>query len=338
MRPKVHILTTGGTISQRSKVDGVAAMGFNPQELAAELGFADIDLEFRAVIHKGSKDVVPDDWKTIAAATAAAIAEGSRGVVILHGTDTMHYTAAALSFMLEDLGVPVVLTGSMIPGGDAGSDSLPNLRDAIGVAALADLAEVCIVFSADVERTTGMIIRGCRARKIHSHAINAFGSINAPPLGTIDAATIHVDQDAKSRSSSKLTLNDALDQNVILVKLTPAVTPRTLTRLLQGISGAVFEGTGIGHVKSDLYKVIESFNKPVAISTQAIYGGERLGLYESDQYLLEIPNIVPVGDMSSDTALVKLMWALARTGDVKSLMQTNIAGEVSERSLKSRTW
>ena len=183
MKPKVVVLTTGGTIGHRSQQDGVAVMDFDPRGLIASIGLPDVDLEFRSIFRKGSMDIVPSDWVVLAEAVAQAVALRPRGVVILHGTDTMHYTASALAFMLRDLGVPVVMTGSMIPGGDSGSDAIPNLRDAIVVAAEADFAEVCVVFSADAKRTKGVIIRGCRARKVHSHAIDAFASINVPAIG-----------------------------------------------------------------------------------------------------------------------------------------------------------
>ena len=141
---KVIVLTTGGTIGHRSK-DGVAVMDFDPAALVSAIGLPDVEIEFQSVFRKGSMDIVPDDWTAIASATAEAMARAPRGVVILHGTDTIHYTASALAFMLRDLSVPVVMTGSMIPGGDSGSDALPNLRDAIVVAARANFAEVCVV-------------------------------------------------------------------------------------------------------------------------------------------------------------------------------------------------
>ena len=116
MKPKVLVLTTGGTIGHRSQQDGVAVMDFDPQGLIASIGLPDVDLEFRSIFRKGSMDIVPGDWVVLAEAVAQAVALQPRGVVILHGTDTMHYTASALAFMLRDLGVPVVMTGSMIPG------------------------------------------------------------------------------------------------------------------------------------------------------------------------------------------------------------------------------
>jgi L-asparaginase/Glu-tRNA(Gln) amidotransferase subunit D len=244
----------------------------------------------------------------------------------------MHYTASALAFMLRDLAVPVVLTGSMIPGGDAESDAPANLRDAVAVAAAADFAEVCIVFSADAERSKRIIIRGCRARKVHSRAIDAYVSVNALPIGFVtDGKIVRTALHVKPRSPSELRLAAELDRNVVLIKLTPATTADALVRQLHGASGAVLEGTGVGHIRTDLQGVVADFGRPVVISTQTLYGGEFLGLYDVDRHILAIPNLIPAGDMSSDTALVKLMWALKQPGDVKSLMQTNIAGEIGVR-------
>lgn len=330
MKPKVIVLTTGGTIGHRSETDGVAVMDFDPQRLAASIGLPDVEIEFMPVFRKGSMDIAPGDWQVIAAAVTDAVALQPSGVVILHGTDTMHYTAAALAFMLRELSIPVVMTGSMIPGGDAGSDALPNLRDAIAVAAQAQFAEVCVVFSADAARTKGVIIRGCRARKMHSHAIDAFASINVPPIGIVAGNTIvRSEIKVRPRTPSKLRLATSLDPNVVLVKLTPNTTPEALVRQLRGASGAVLEGTGVGHIRTDLQATVAAFGRPAVISTQTVHGGERLGSYDVDRNILAISNVIPAGDMSSDTALVKLMWALKQDGDVRTIMQADIAGEIS---------
>ena len=320
-KPKVIVLTTGGTIAHRSGKDGIATMSFDPAGLVSALALPAIDIEFRAVMNKGSMDVVPDDWVTIAKVVADALQGAPRGIVVAHGTDTMHYTAAALSFMLRGLPVPVVMTGSMIAGGDAGSDALSNLRDAVTVAALADFAEVCVVFA-------GKIIRGTRARKIHSHAVDAFASINAPLLGTVVDGKIAIGALRRATpNTSKLELATELDSNVVLIKLTPNLSADALARQLDGTSGAVLEGTGVGHIRTDLQPVVEQFGRPVVLSTQAVYGGERLGAYEVDQHILALPNVIPGSDMSSESALVKLMWALGQGGDVRAIMQTNMAGE-----------
>jgi L-asparaginase/Glu-tRNA(Gln) amidotransferase subunit D len=228
--------------------------------------------------------------------------------------------------------VPIVLTGSMIPGGDPGSDALPNLRDSICVAGRADLAEVCVVFSADAGRTKGVIIRGSRSRKVHSYAINAFDSINLPALGHVDNKEIVLAPFAANRRKASMPkLSTDVDRNVVLIKLNPAVTRDMLTRHLQAASGAVLEGTGVGHIRTDLQEIVTHFGKPTVLTTQTNHGGERLGQYDVDRQILQIPNVIPAGGMTSETSLVKLMWALTQHGDVRSIMQTDIAGEVSER-------
>lgn len=327
--PKVIVLTTGGTIGHRSQA-GVAVMDFDPSALASQLSIGGIDLRFRPVFAKGSMEIVPGDWVALAGAVAGAAAEKPAGVVILHGTDTMHYSAAALAFMLGDLPFPVVLTGSMRPGGDPDSDAVANLRDAVRVAAAADLAEVCIVFSADAARSRAVIIRGTRAHKIRSFALDAFDSINAPPIGFVEGEAVAIAPGAgRRRGAAALRLATEIEQNVVLLKMTPALTAGVLARQLQDMAGAVVEGTGIGHIRSDLQGVVADFGKPVVVGTQALYGGERLGLYDADRAILGIANVIPAGDMTSETAMVKLMWALGRGGDVRSIMRANIAGELS---------
>jgi L-asparaginase/Glu-tRNA(Gln) amidotransferase subunit D len=120
MALRIAVLMTGGTIGHRSRPQGGAVMDFDPTRLCSEIGIPDVELTFRELFRKGSMDIVPRDWVTTAAGVHEALRDGAAGVVILHGTDTMQYTAAALSFMLEGLGSPVILTGSMRPGGGCG--------------------------------------------------------------------------------------------------------------------------------------------------------------------------------------------------------------------------
>ncbi len=332
MARKIYLLTTGGTISTRPSEAGAVRGESVEADLMSQLQVAGVEIRVREVMRKGSASIAPDDWRHMAEATAEALHAGADGVVILHGTDTMHYTASALTFMLGGLSVPVVLTGSMIPGGDPRSEAIHNLRDAISVAAYGNFAEVCIVFSADLRRSRGMIIRGCRARKIHSYAINAFRSINVPPIGYVEDGKLrYTNLTVRPREPRQLRLSTKLEPNVILVKSNPGLTAEILTRFLNGAAGAVIEGTGVGHVRGkEFWEVLAAFKNPVVISTQAIYGGQVLGMYAGDRSMLDIENIIPTRDMVSETALVKLMWALGQGGDVRSLMLSNLAGELSD--------
>ena len=329
MNAKVLVLTTGGTIAHSSRRGAAASLDFDPAELGSQLGITGVDIAFKQVFRKGSMDIVPGDWQVLASSILEAVAERPQGIVVLHGTDTLQYTASALSFMLGDCGVPVVITGSMIPGGDPDSDAHANLRDAITVAARAEFAEVCVVFSANRERSGAIIIRGCRARKIHSSAIDAFGSINCPPIGEVFGDKIvRTGLPVRPRGIARRSPAVAFNPNVVLVKLTPNLSPKTLARFLQGSSGAVLEGTGVGHIRTDLQPMIAQYRKPVILSTQTVYGGEQLGRYEVDQRILALSNVIPGGDMTSETALVKLMWALGQGAEVRIVMRTNIAGEL----------
>ena len=341
LRGSVTVLTTGGTIGQVSQADGRSTPTFEPASLAASLDLPDVHIEFLSVMHKGSKDIVPDDWVVLANAVADVLArDPNRGVVVLHGTDTLHFTSAALSLMLSGIGVPIVLTGSMIPGGDVNSDARENLRDAVSVAAFGDLAEVCVVFSADRQRSGSVIIRGSRARKVHSYAIDAFASVNAPPLGQVVNGDIAFGPyPRRHRRRSTIRANTSLDQNVVLVKATPALTESMLTRMLAGTSGAVLEGTGVGHIKSELHDVIADYAKPVVISTQAWCGGERLGSYKADERTLALPNVVQGGSLTSESALVSLMWALGQEGDslaqVKETVSVQLDASQAETGQRS---
>jgi len=329
MKPRVAVVTTGGTIGQRSGVDGRSSPGADLAPLIAAARPPGVQVEVIPVLAKGSMDFRPEDWALLAEKVAESLQGGVDGVVVLHGTDTLHYTAAALSFMLAGLSVPVVLTGSMIPGGDPGSDALPNLRDALYLAAYADVAEVCVVFSEDGERNTGVVIRGTRARKVHSGAIDAFASVGLPPLGRVrgDTVTWAGDVEHLPRGRRELIVAPEVVDDVILVKVTPALRVPGLRRMLSTTRGAVIEGTGVGHVPSDWVEVLAEYRHPVVVSTQTCHGGERLGSYASDQLLLALPNVTPAGSMTPETCLVKLMWSLAH-GDPGALMQADLAGEL----------
>jgi glutamyl-tRNA(Gln) amidotransferase subunit D len=332
MKPRVTLIPTGGTISSRSTEMGAALVAGSAEDLLRQMPDLRVQISLQEpVIRKGSAQIVPEDWTRIAEAAAGALDSGAEGVVILHGTDTMHYTAAALSFMLKDLSRPVVLTGSMIPGGDAGSDAAFNLQNAIMVAARGNLGEVCIVFSANARRSRGMILRGNRARKIHSLVIDAFASINLLPLGYIERGRIvYTKAQRRKRREGKVRLCPQLNPRVVLLKQNPALTPDMLRRFLEGAAGAVIEGTGAGHLRLDQLEVIASFPGPVLMSTQAIWGGVKWGLYVTDRAYAGVANLLPGGDMTSETALVKLMWALGQEGDIRKTMLTSIAGELTE--------
>jgi L-asparaginase type I len=336
----VYLLTTGGTIGTVSNEQSVAVLANTTSGLLSNLGkLPGVELVVMPVMVKASANFEPADWVIIADAVSSVLQnERVDGVVLLHGTDTLHYTSAALSFMLTNLSVPVVITGSMIPGGDRNTDAIHNLRDAIRIAAFGDFAEVCVVFSYDEKGSRRIIIRASRARKTHPFKLNAFESINSPPIGYVDSSgkIKYTTLRRVKRAKRKLRLRTNLDTNVVYIKQNPALDKKTLKRFLNRASGAVIEGTGGGHVKANLLEVIKAFKKYAALTTQTVYGGETVGRksnYEIDKQILQVKNFILTRDMNSETVFVKMMWSLGQKQlekgiDVKHLMLENIAGEI----------
>ncbi|MEM1943503.1 MAG: asparaginase domain-containing protein [Candidatus Caldarchaeum sp.] len=333
MAKHVHVLATGGTILSKTFDAKAGAEILSYKQTFPEISVEGVDYEIREIMVKASFDFTPSDWQAVANSVYKSLQEGVDGVVVLHGTDTLQYTASALSFMLGYPEVPVVLTGAMIPGGNPGSDGPGNVKAALRVAAYADLGHVCVVFSEDAFGGRKVIIKGTRAKKIHSHALNAFASVNEEPLGHVVGETIHLDVKKRvRRGESRAYLKTELNPNVGLIKMTPSLTDEAMAKILSLYDGVVVEGTGLGHIKSDdkFIGVVEDYGRPVVITTQCLYGGEKLGVYALDKKILAVKNIIPTSDMLPETALVKLMWCLGQGGDVRSLMLSNIAGEISD--------
>lgn len=331
----VHIFNTGGTISYGAPAEGGATLNHAPDRILAELGTPG-RIVYRDLLRKGSVNMVPADWQAIAGAVHEAVRGGAGGVAVLHGTDTMAYTAAALSFMLGNLPVPVVLTGSMRPGGAPESDAPRNVRNALRVAAAADLGEVCIVFADDEGGSGGVILRGNRARKASATALSAFESPNCPPLGRVEGEHIRYGEAARVGRGPRGApgLSADLNPNVCLIRSHPGCTAAFVAGALAGADGAVIEGTGLGHLPTEggILEAIRESGKVVVLVSSCWAGGVRLGLYDVDRAVLGVETIVPGHDLTPEAALVKLMWVLGRdraVERVRARMQEPVAGELT---------
>ncbi|MDG6998205.1 MAG: asparaginase [Nitrososphaerota archaeon] len=334
MAKLVYVFATGGTIGTYRDKQGIAHVGDMTKNLVSRVKPRGIAIEAKTIMMKGSANMDPSDWIVIADEVARVIKnkKEASGIVILHGTDTMSYTAAALSFMLQKPGLPIVLTGAMISGSDPSSDAISNFKAALQCAANSNIAEVCVLLSANPSGRKKIIIRGCRSRKIHSIALNAFASINAPPIAFVNGGKITYSGKYQKRGTRRnFVLDTRIEPRVVLIKQNPALTNEILQHSLEGAMGAVIEGTGRGHVKEKLLTTISSFGKPVVISTQAIYGGESIGTYDIGKKMLKVRNLIPAGDMTSETAFVKLMWCLGHEGSVRKRFLENICDEISVR-------
>jgi glutamyl-tRNA(Gln) amidotransferase subunit D len=344
--PKVSILSTGGTIA--SKVDyrtGAVTPALDAADLYGVVPeLADLaDIEARIVSSIFSENIGPKNWPTIAESVAEQIRNGAEGVVIAHGTDTLGYTAAALSFALNRPPVPVVLVGSQRSSDRPSSDAATNLIAATAVGATATFAEVVVAMHDWVSDEKVAVHLGTKVRKCHTSRRDAFESVNASPIAYYDLIrrTIDVKSEslAKRRKDSDWSPLPRFDPSVAMIKFHPGMSVGIIDwAIASGHKGIVLEGTGLGHVGETLYHALERAIKDgivVAMCSQCIWGRVHMNVYSAGRDLLRM-GVIPLGDMLSETALVKMMWAFGNEADpykVKMIMARNLAGELSDRRL-----
>jgi glutamyl-tRNA(Gln) amidotransferase subunit D len=336
--PQVSILSTGGTIA--SKVDyrtGAVTSQFSASEIISAIPELEEIANYRArVIYQiYSENMRAEYWIKLARSVAEEIMAGANGVIITHGTDTMMYTAAALSFMLKTP-VPVVIVGSQRSSDRPSSDASMNAVCAASVAT-SDIAEVCMVMHGTTSDDYCAIHRGTRVRKMHTSRRDAFQSINQPALGRVDYLTrkIQTFLPYRRRGEAVLEVADRLEPKCALVKYTPGSSPEILNYYIDnGYRGIVLEGTGLGHVASDWIDGIKRAteeNIPVVITSQCLRGRICDRVYDTGRDMLA-GGAIEGEDMLPEVALVKLMWTVANAKspeDIRSLMKTPLAGEIS---------
>jgi len=344
--PLLSILSTGGTIA--SKVDyrtGAVSPQFSTEDILEaipELG-AIAKIKGKVVYSILSENMRAEYWRKLAAEVYNEIKNGANGIIVTHGTDTMGYTAAALSFMVRTP-VPVVLVGSQRSSDRPSSDATMNAISAAKVAACSDLAEVVVVMHGSTSDDYCYIHRGTNVRKMHTSARDAFQSVNDTPIGAvyydasdIERIRIEFSSPYKKRGEHELELRDKLEENCTLMKFYPGADPAILDFFVkQGYKGIVLEGTGLGHVSAEWIPSVSRAVKqgvPVVMTSQCLYGAICDRVYDTGRDLLHA-GIIEGEDMLPETALVKLMWVLGQTTDmeeVRQLMHENIAGEIKGR-------
>jgi len=341
----VTIISTGGTIA--SRVDyrtGAVRPAISASDLYSivpELSdIAVIDTEILFSVF--SEDLTPTHWAETARAVAKHIAKGADGVVVTHGTDTMGYTAAALSFALQSLPVPVILVGAQRSEDRPSSDAATNLIGAVLAAARAPFAEVAVAMHETVSDEAVVLHRGTKVRKCHTSRRDAFKTVNAKPVARVlNGEVTMLTEDYQPRDHErKLLLKPNFDERVALMKFYPSMNPKVIEwHLEQGYRGLVLEGTGLGHVRRECFSSIREAVKAgviVAMAPQCIWGRINMNVYSNGRDLLAM-GVVPLEDMLAETALVKLMWCLGQTKDVertRTLLTTNIAHEISQRTVE----
>jgi glutamyl-tRNA(Gln) amidotransferase subunit D len=335
--PTVSLISTGGTIA--STVDyrtGAVTAQFDAEDVLRAVP----DLAGRAnyrgrvVANILSENMTPAVWRDLAEAVHEEIAAGADGVVVMHGTDTMQYTASALSFML-DTPVPVVFTGSQRSADRPSSDNVMNAVCAVE-AATSDRAEVLVCMHESSSDDACALHRATRVRKNHTSRRDAFETVGAKPLGRVDydTETVSFRRDGPERGETELDLSPDLATSVELVKFTPGMNPAALDHL-DDAAGVVVEGTGLGHVATDWIDRIEELVEAgtvVAMTSQCLEGRVCDRVYDTGRDLLDA-GVVEAGDTLPETATAKLMWVLANRSDPAAAMGESLVGELQSRSV-----
>jgi glutamyl-tRNA(Gln) amidotransferase subunit D len=335
-KPRVTIIGTGGTIA--SKIDyktGAVHPSFSTKDLLnAVPELADIaNIKTKVLFNILSENMTPKHWIKTAHEVAKELNSGAYGVIIAHGTDTLAYTASALSFMLKNLYKPVVLVGSQRSSDRPSSDSSMNLISSVRVAC-SDIGEVVVVMHGSSSDDYCLIHRGTKVRKMHSSRRDAFKSVNTIPIGEV-REKIKIFQGYRKRKDKKVKVEDKFEEKVALVKIYPGISAEILNHFIDNYKGIVLEGTGLGHVPEDLLPAIERAReegKPVIMTTQTLYGRVDMKVYSTGRELIA-RGVISGLDMLPEVAYIKLMHVLGHTNDyeeVKRMMQSNIAGEISK--------
>ncbi len=336
--PKILLLSTGGTIA--SKIDyrtGAVTPVLTAEELNASVPelakIANIDAE--VLFSEYSENIIPEHWLKIAEKIEKFSKSDYSGIIIAHGTDTMHYTSSFLSFALSGFPIPIVLVGSQRSSDRASSDAALNLIGATKFITENNTNGVYIVMHQDENDNTIACHLGTRVRKNHTSKRGAFQTI-----GDIPAFIITEKQTQKNISKNYFERDEFqpkinLDTKVALVKYHPGFDPNLLNQIIEmGYKGIIFEGTGLGHVGKVMYENVKKANEKgifLGMTSQCIDGRVRMTVYESGRDLLDL-GIIPLENMIPEVALVKAMWAIGNSQNVeeiKEIMLQNIASELT---------
>lgn len=332
--PEVKIISTGGTIA--SKVDyrtGAVTSQFTAEEIASEVPeiteVCNVDAELLYNIL--SENMKPKNWIELARRVYDALKRYD-GVIITHGTDTMHYSASALAFMLSTP-KPVVFVGAQRSSDRPSSDAAMNLLCA-AKAATEDLGEVVVTMHGSTSDDFCYVHRGVKVRKNHTSRRDAFQSVNARPIAKIDYPSLNVEWLSWRfrRGERELKLMDRLEEKVVLIKFFPGLSSDILEYYhSRGYRGFVIEGTGLGHVSTDWIETIRRLaeDSVVVMTSQCLWGRICDRVYDTGRDLLKA-GVIEGEDMLPEVALIKLMWLLGNYSveETKEMVRKNVVGEI----------
>lgn len=331
----ISLITTGGTIVSRvDYTTGAVFPSMDIGELTSKFKY----LTERRNIKKSefsnilSENMEPDQWVKLSKLVKERL-KNSEGVVITHGTDTMTYTSAALSFMFQKQAGPIVMTGSQRSSDRPSSDSFLNLEASIAFAS-SNHGEVGIAMHRNSSDQQVSFIRGTRARKMHSTRRDAFRSMGEQPQGTFDMGLVKLSDNIRPRDEETV-LNPKLEKKVGLIYFYPGLETEQLEKLLDGKKGVVIMGTGLGHIATKYLQSIKervSEGMKVMSATQCLNGSVNLDVYTTGRQMKDA-GITSCKNMLPETAYVKMMYVLGNYPweDFENVMQTNLRGEFLER-------
>lgn len=328
---KICWITTGGTIASIPSDEGLVASS-KGEVLYHLLGSMteQYDITIHDLFTIDSSNMQPEEWKVIARCVYERIHDFD-GIVITHGTDTMAYTACSLSFMLQNISIPVVLTGSQLPLADPLSDGQENMRLALAMAS-GEHAGVYVAFNRKV-------ILGSRAVKVRTTGFHAFESVNYPYVATVSSLGLEVHEQYIPKSTHECVLKDEMCTDVFLLKLIPGMNPAVFDMLIQmNIRGVVIEAFGIGglsYIRRDLSsRIVDLLDAgiSVVVCSQCLYERSDFSVYEVGKKALE-HGVIEAFDMTSEACVTKLMWILGQTDDmneVRTMFSHNYVNEISK--------
>ena len=330
MDRKKHILllTTGGTIACVEGGEGLEPHRSDVMDREIQQLRTYYEITVRDVMCLDSSNILPEQWQQM----ARVIYDNRNdydGIVVSHGTDTMAYTASAVTFMLPGINLPVVFTGSQLPLMDVLSDGPDNLRTAFAMAA-SGYAGVFLAFDRKV-------MRGCRAVKVRASGFSAFESVNARYAAVVSNRGLEIHPNLLPGKTGEPGLMDSISSNVFLLKLTPGLSPEIFDTLTDmGYRGIVVEAFGLGGINvlgSGLEGIRRAVEKGVSVvvTTQCLYDSSDLRVYQVGNKLLDL-GVIQGRDMTSEAAMTKLMWALGQNMNqqqIAALFAENLAGEIT---------
>lgn len=341
-KPKVKLLGTGGTIASRLDYrTGAVIPAFSPGELYGSVPeLADYcNLETEKLYGVFSENMGAEQWIGLAKAIGNEIDKGVKGIVVGHGTDTLHHTAAVLSFMVQNSPIPIVMVGSQRSSDRPSSDAALNLMHAVKTAAQSDIAEVMVCMFGPTSDSYGLLHRGTRVRKMHSSYRSTFRTVGDIPIAMVsrEKITLLRDDYQRRRKDREAIITPVFDDRVSIVYYYPDMKPDIIHSLVDnGYKGIVIAGTGLGHVNKPLYPALQRCKDEgvaVYMTVQTLWGYVQMYVYETGREILQL-GVVPLDNMLPEVAYMKLGWALGQTDDleeVKRIMLKPINGEITDR-------